>query len=283
MAFHDRLESEFGACLERYRSIEDLFLPEEMQGPFALWSSVVFRAGRAPEFKTYFNPQARGRGQADSLVQEALLRLDMPYAWPALRESVLRRGAELDELKYFALDLSAEPHARVKIYVRHHLATPGDLETASSAAMSYVEGEALHFARAMRGGDRFFYARSPFTCSAYTSEQHERPVATTVYIPVCAFATDDAAVKRRIREYMLEEGLDPSQYERIVDGFANRPLEAGVGMQAWFALRRYRGKARFTVYLATEANHVHQPGTVPAPASHFISDVSHPISTSVEV
>lgn len=264
--FHDRLEREYGADLTRFRLLQDLFLPETMAGPFAVWSSVVFAHGEAPTFKTYFNPQACGLRQAPALVAEALQRLGMPRAMSYLRETVLRRGPELDELKYFALDLSPAHQARVKVYARHHEATPEQLEAACSAARSYVRGEALEFAREM-AGDEVMRARAPFTCSAFTSESGDaRPASTTLYIPVCAYARDDAAVRQRVRAYMLQRDIDPGLYESIVDGYANRPLDAGVGMQAWFAIRRHHGQARFTVYLATESHRVHQPGTVPAPS-----------------
>lgn len=264
LAFHQRLEREFGADLRRFRIVQDLFMPEDMEGPFAVWNSVVFAKGKPPAFKTYFNPQARGRAKAYALVEEALQRLGLDRAWGSLCRTAARRGPHLDEVKYLALDLTSEPESRVKVYVRHHGATPDDLEIASSAAAGYVPGEALHFARAM-GGDRDRLAeRATFTCSAFIEGQDERPVATTLYVPVCAYAKDDAVVTRRVDEYLVQNGIDADLYGRIVHGFANRPLAAGVGMQSWVALRRYGGKARLTVYLATEATQVFQPGTIPA-------------------
>src|SRR5690606_18722409 len=136
---------------------------------------------------------------------------------------------------------------------------------AASAAESYVPGEAVEFVRAMRGGDERLNARAPFTCSSFVGERAERPVATTLYVPVCAYARHDAEAKERVRRYMEEKGVDSRQYCALVDGFADRPLDAGVGMQSWIALRRYRGVARLTVYLGTEANHVYEPGEIPAP------------------
>jgi hypothetical protein len=263
LALHGRLEKEFGATLDRFRRLEDLFAPEGMQGPFALWSAVVFSRGRRPSFKTYFNPQARGVEQAPALVQEALGRLGMHDAWPSLARSVLRRG-RLDELKYFALDLVPGPEARVKVYVRHHDATPDDLERACQAAKSYVPGEAVAFAQAMRGGEKPMAVRAPFTCSAFTSSDGP-PTSTTVYVPVCAYAKDDAAVRTRVTDYLDRNGIGSKLYASIIDGFANRPLESGVGMQAWVALRRIGGKASITAYLGTEAARVYAPGCVPAP------------------
>jgi hypothetical protein len=155
----------------------------------------------------------------------------------------------------------------VKVYVRHHRATPVDLEIASGYSKSYLPGEALDFVRAMRGGDDHVELRAAASCSAFVAEGGPHPTSTTIYVPVCAYARDDLVVKARFHRYLTERGIDARRYGAIIDGYANRPLDAGVGMQSWIALRRHRGKARFTVYLATEANRVFAPGAVPAPTA----------------
>jgi DMATS type aromatic prenyltransferase len=265
LAFNERLERDFGANLGRFRQVEDLFLPEAMHGPFAVWYSAVFSEGRPPAFKAYLNPLARGTTAAPRLVAEGLARLGLRDVCPSLVNSVLRRGPHLDELKYFALDLTDEPEARVKVYVRHHSASADELEAAVSAAQSHEPGEATLFVRAMRGSEARLEVRAPFTCSSFIGDGAAAPVATTLYVPVCAYARDDAAVHRRVRGYLMQKQIDPARYDALIEGFANRPLENGVGMQAWTAFRRHRGSARLTVYLATEANRVHPPGSVPAP------------------
>ncbi|HTV23866.1 MAG TPA: tryptophan dimethylallyltransferase family protein [Polyangiaceae bacterium] len=267
LAFHERLGSEFGAHLDRLRQVQDLFLPAGMRGPFAAWCSAVFSANEPDSFKLYLNPQARGAADAPALVAAGLRTLGAGGAWPALEASVLARGPELDELKYFALDLSSEPRARIKVYVRHHDATAEQLEHACSGARSYAAGEALEFVKAMSGDTEVLRVRAPFTCSSFVADDLDRPLATTLYVPVCAYAHDDAAAHRRFHDYLVQSGTDPALYDAIVRGFANRPLQAGVGMQSWFAFRRQGQSARFTVYLATEANHVHAPGEIPAPTA----------------
>ena len=276
IAFNERLERDFGANLERFELLRDVFLPENMQGPFAVWSSAVFARGRAPGFKAYLNPLAHGAEHAQELVKEGLARLGLAKVWQSLEHTVLRRGSDLDELKYFALDLTPSAEARVKVYVRHHAATPNDLEIGTSAAANYVAGETLDFVHAMLGNDERMFARAGFTCSSFVGTALDRPVSTTTYIPVCAYARDDAAVLDRVRSYMDERSMDSSAYEGLIWGFANRPLAEGVGMQPWIALRRINTVTRMTIYLATEANRVHSPGTVPAPTedrSAFLDDV----------
>ncbi|HEY3493460.1 MAG TPA: tryptophan dimethylallyltransferase family protein, partial [Polyangiaceae bacterium] len=210
LSFQARLEREFGASLQRFRQVEDLFVPEDMQGPFAIWSSAVFSPRKAPSFKAYLNPQARGIEHSHALVREGLERLGFSRAWINLESTVLRRGPELDELKYFALDLSDDAEARVKVYVRHHAASAEDLEFASSIADGYIENETLDFVRAMRGSDERLVQRAPFTCSSFVGSAAEYPAATTVYVPVCAYTHDDAAGLERVRSYMQRQGLDSS-------------------------------------------------------------------------
>ncbi|NUP06099.1 MAG: hypothetical protein HOW73_08575 [Polyangiaceae bacterium] len=271
LELHERIERDYGADLARFRVVEDLFAPEGMAGPFAIWSSVVFSPNKRPAFKTYFNPQASGRGRASALVEEALDRLGFPSAWAALCKTATRRGPRLDEIKYFALDLSADAQARIKVYVRHHEATPDDLEQACSGQRGHVPGDAVAFARAMRGGTDPMSARGPFTCSAFVEGDDERPSATTLYVPVCAYATDDGVVRDRVRGYLADQVAIADRYTTIVDGYANRPLSAGTGMQSWVALQRSKGVPRITVYLATEAAEVFEPGTVPAPTTPVVT------------
>lgn len=271
LAMHEELSRNYGADLSRFRLVQDLFTPPDMRGPFALWSAIVFTNGRRPSFKAYFNPQAQGAGGAVALVEEGLRRVGLPNAWRQLAATLARRGPHRDELKYFALDLSQSDQARVKVYVRHHDATPADLEVAASAAPGSSHGEAEDFARAMGGGARRFKDRATFTCAAFVGGADERPSATTQYVPVCAYALDDLEVEQRVCSYLLSQQMDDTPYRRVLSGFANRPLNAGVGMQSWVAFRRYQGVPRLTVYLGSETHRVFSPGTVPAGTREHMS------------
>lgn len=274
LALHERLERDFGADLTRFRAVVDLFAPPGMQGPFAMWNSVVFSKDKPPSFKTYFNPQARGIGHAPALVDEAMERLGLPNAWSSIAAHQTRRGPWLDEIKYFALDLEPGDRARIKVYARHHDAAPEDLEAACSGQRAYIPGEAAAFANAL-GGEGPLSARATFTCSAFTEGHDDRPATTTLYIPVCAYGHDDAKVRDRIESYLASQSFDSSVYTRVLTAFAGRPLDAGVGMQSWLSAKRDpRGGARITVYLATEANRVYPPGSVPA------ADVSRSVYVS---
>jgi ABC-type transporter Mla MlaB component len=271
LAMHQELAQRYGADLSRFDRVKDLFTPPDMQGPFALWSAVVFANGAPPSFKAYFNPQAQGAGSAVALVEEGLRRLGLTEAWQHLARTLARRGPHRDELKYFALDLTASAQARVKVYVRHHDATPEDLEIAAAAAPGSSHGEAEDFARAMGGGARRFKERATFTCAAFVGGKGPGPSATTQYVPVCAYALDDLEVQERVASYLLAQRMDDTPYRRMLAAFANRPLDAGVGMQSWVAFRRYQGEPRLTVYLGSETSRVFAPGSVPAATRAHLS------------
>lgn len=266
LEFQERLERDYGADLTRFRLIQDLFIPENIQGVFAVWNSVVFSRRRPPQFKAYLNPQAQGVSESHRLVREGLRRLGLDNVWDRLEQTALRRGPHVDELKYFALDLMPGGESRVKVYVRHHDVTATDLEIAASAAENYEPDETREFVEAMSGHIPLLHERAAFTCSSFVESCHDRPKATTVYVPICAYARDDNVVLTRVCDYLEKQGISSTRYEAIVRGFANRPLQEGVGMQPWIAFRRHGG-VRLTTYLASEAYHVHQPGTVPAPTA----------------
>lgn len=261
LAFTERIEREFGADLTRFRKIQDIFLPEDMQGRFALWHSVVFDRGQSPQFKAYFNPQIKGCGRAQSLTEAALHRLGMDYAWSSIC-STAQRGPYLDEIKYFALDLTDDEKARVKVYVRHHNASVKDIESACTVAENYTPGEVSNFVRAMNGNRDCLAERAMFTCSAFI-ESRLKPTAITVYVPVCAYADNDAVVHQRVCDYLKDRKIDPDAYNSLISGYANRPLNAGVGMQSWMAFRQQHA-AQLTVYLATETRKVYPNGSIPA-------------------
>ncbi|HEY9851930.1 MAG TPA: tryptophan dimethylallyltransferase family protein [Leptolyngbyaceae cyanobacterium] len=262
LAFTERIECEFGADLTRFRKIQDIFLPEKMQGKFALWHSVVFDREQPPQFKAYFNPQALGETRAQSLTEKALHRLGIDYAWSSICQTA-QRGPYLDELKYFALDLTNDEKARVKVYIRHHNASADEIESACRVAENYTPGEVSNFVRTMSANQDCLTERAMFTCSAFI-ESKLKPTAITVYVPVCAYAQNDAVVYQRVYEYLKHHKIAPDTYDSLISGYANRPLDAGVGMQSWIAFRR-QNVAQLTIYLASETRKVYPNGSIPAP------------------
>jgi len=131
----------------------------------------------------------------------------------------LGRGEQLDELKYFALDLTDEARARVKIYVRHHARRPRSWSTRRCRAPSQP-GETLDFVRTMRGG-------SAVCTRAPRSRAPRSSVISMIVLPpprcMCRFAHMLGTTKRCDSEFEISDpaGGDPGLYDSILSAYAN--------------------------------------------------------------
>lgn len=252
LALNERLAREHGADLERFRLVEDLFRPADPTQSFAIWHSVCLFAESKPAWKIYLNPQAQGRGRAAAVVEEALVRLGYPNAWPALSAIAGRRGPDLDELKYLSLDLTQGRAARLKVYFRHHRATAAELEQAFSAARNHVSGDVIEFCDMMVDSEGPFVAKPVGSCFSFVEGDDARPSKATLHLPVARYSANDAIVAERVSAYLDKHGIDPVSYEEPIKAFANRPLEDGVGMHSYASFRREKSGQRLTLYLSPE-------------------------------
>ncbi len=259
------LAHDFDVDLARLQRIEDLFLPRNDNASFSLWVAVSLPADRQPEFKIYVNPEAQGEDSANAVVEEALLRLGFGGAWSAVSEGLIRRGSDRDLLKYLSLDVGSSRNARVKVYAAHVRPTALELEQAASCALSYQAGEVTQFVATMAPqAGRVLTGRCPQTCYSFIEEYGERPVAATTHFPINDYAPDDREVERRVLAWLKQLGLSGDVYSKAFYAMADRPLEAGIGLQSYASFRRDRGKARFTAYFPVEA---YQPGKIASPYS----------------
>ena len=262
-ALSERLERDFGANLERLRLVEDLFLPEDPSGSFAVWHAISFRGQHQIDSKVYLNLQARGRSLAPALAEEALVRLGLGRAWPSFTRIAARRGEDADELLYFSLDLAATPEARVKIYLRHHRATAQDLEAALALAPQLESGHAARMIHALGGGEGPFATRAIVSCFSYVDGDVERPSEATLYFPIGSYVAHDLEATTRISAYLKEIGVSTSAYEAAVEAMAWRPLDRGVGLQSYVSVRHKHGQPRLTMYFSPEAYSTQPPRALP--------------------
>ena len=265
-ALSKALAEEFGMPLDRLTAIEYLFAPTDPTAKFSVWHAVSLRADVAPEFKIYLNPQAQGRENSAGVIESALHRLGFPDAM------VPYSGRVLDEIKYVSLDLSRRADARIKLYAAHHDAVGEDIEAALRPARYHVEGEATDFCIHMAGGVGPYTSLPVQTCLAYATN-HDAPMMGTVHFPVRAYAENDEIVRDRILQYLGE----PTEriYNSVMDNFANRPLNEGVGMQTYASLRQQKGGSRVTVYLSPEMYSVDRANALPmsiAPMSLVVTN-----------
>jgi DMATS type aromatic prenyltransferase len=256
-----QLAERYPLDLSRLTAIEDLFLPKAPHGSWAMWHAVAFRKGRAPEFRVYLNPHASGPGRAGAVIEEALGRLGFHGAFGTLLNHALRRGPELDDLRYFSLDLTAT-EARVKVYVFHEDSDAALLEEAARAAHNYAPGEVGDFCRLMAGPGPW-RARPIATCYAFTAADRVRPLTSTVHVPIRAYAPDDRIAAKRLLAYADHRAVGPADLQGAIDAVAHRPLAAGSGLITYASMRAEGNRPRLTAYLAVECYATDPPRTEP--------------------
>ncbi|HEY6033588.1 MAG TPA: iron-containing redox enzyme family protein [Kofleriaceae bacterium] len=252
------LREHHGADLSRFERIEDLFEPRTPQGLFALWHAIVFRAGGAPEAKVYLDLRARGTALAPALLEEALDRLELGGAYPALMREACPRGLARDELVYFSLDLAAHATARVKVYFRHHRANASDLERVIGDRGGVGPGEVAAFCETMLGSAGPYTARPVVSCWSFSAGTE--PSGATIYAPIAYYVRDDAEARARIHRWLDGQNIDVERYDRCVATYARRPLDRGAGMHSYVSFKRDATRPKLTCYLAPEAYRTFAPG-----------------------
>ncbi|MBL8740643.1 MAG: hypothetical protein JNK04_06110, partial [Myxococcales bacterium] len=231
-----RLESELGVDFARFDRIADLFLRDDAPGPFAVWYAASFAADGTPSFKAYFNPLWRGVRAAPNIVEEALARLGLNGAWATISRA-MPRGPELDELRFFSLDLGNTSAARVKVYGFHFDPTIDDLLHTLSVVPEADLDAVRRYCRVLVDGEGTLRAvRQPGTCLAFVGDSAV-PKTGTLHSPSRAFASDDAMAHKRVVVAMSEVGLPSAPFEAAVSAYVTRPLDQGSGAIAWAAIR----------------------------------------------
>lgn len=277
LELNQQLAKQFNVSLDRFEQIADLFSPTNSAAKFSMWHAVCFYPDKEPAFKLYLNPQSQSPSRAAAIVEESMVRLGFTHAWPTLAETAAQRGPDKDEFVYFSLDLAAHSHARVKVYLRHHDATPTELESALSAARNYVPGDAIEFCQAMAAGQSSFSAKPVITAFSWVEGDNITPSSSTLYLPISNYAADDRVVCDRLDLYFIQHGLPVSIYQSTIQASASRPLEAGIGMHSYFSIRREQQQRRVNIYINPEINKVRSSTTIstskPAMFSPSVEDV----------
>jgi DMATS type aromatic prenyltransferase len=250
LAMNRWLAQEHDIDLLRLAAIEGLFAPTAACPRFSIWHAVSLHAEGSPAFKVYLNPQARGRATARATVEEGLRRLGFASSIAHLPPA----GAQVEE-RYFSLDLTARPEARVKVYTAHTDATSADVDLALTKARWWRPGAAAAFCEAL--ADSPWFASNPvLTCLSFVEGQ-AMPTEGTVHFPVRAYAPNDEVIRQRLVGAIHPAGA--AHYQRALAAFARRPLARGIGMQTYASLRLDEGHAHATVYLAPEVYQVGAP------------------------
>lgn len=249
----ERLEQSFaGVSIDRLRLVADLFEPTSPQCRYALWHAVSFSAEHAPKFKVYVNPLAQGADRGPAVVCEALTRLGFASA---LQDVFGNRDGRC-EFRFFSLDLSKDPDARVKVYRVHHDATHDEIESWLRVVPGYSTDLVKQFWSTIAGPSSRF-CRIPVSTYLSLNSRHERPTSATIHFPVRSYADNDLEVFQRLQEFMAPDEME--LYSRALTCFTPRPLAAGIGLQSYVSVRLHDGPRHVTVYLSPEAYQVEAP------------------------
>jgi DMATS type aromatic prenyltransferase len=258
--FLDTQVHRFGLSTSRLDAVQDLFATEHPQGEFALWHSLVFRSGRRPEFKVYFNPELKGVERAPELVAEALRRLGLGTSYQTMLDHGVRPGelGRRDRLSFFTLDLHDGPQARVKLYLTHHGAEVRDVARAAGIVDGVDVAELTEFCEAAGGGPGLFNGR-PFVSSYTFTDGADKPAGYSGYVPIRGYVSDDEEARDRVVALLARCGFDSAQLDRAISAVTQRPLRDGVGLIAHVSLRLGPPRPGVTVYLSAEAYRVSPP------------------------
>lgn len=241
----------------KFDAIQDLFLPAERHGEFSLWYSLILRIGMAPLLKVYFNPQVHGPERAATLVAEALKRLGIDNAYPAMVSRALTRHGR-DRFSFFALDLDNGPRARVKVYVSHEGAETADVERAAGLVPGIDPRLIREFCAVLGGGTGPFTARPLISSYSFVAGDTGRPSNYSLYLPIRDYVPDDEVARARLLAVMAQYSMDASGLDRSLAAVSRRRLRDGVGLIPHVSLR-LGDTSGITVYLSSEAFGVTPP------------------------
>ncbi|WP_307849762.1 tryptophan dimethylallyltransferase family protein [Qaidamihabitans albus] len=250
--FLDVVTARYGCTADRFDAVQDLFLPAQPHGKFALWFSLIFRPQAPPHLKVYFNPEVRGPERAPELVAEGLRRLGMDNAYDIATAHALRRGSR-DRFSFFALDLDDSPLSRVKLYVSHESGRSEDVEQAATAVSGVDVAEIREFCRLVGGGSGPFTGRPLISSYSFVEADPGRPGNYSLYLPVRDYVPDDETARSRVRSFMSRRGLDQADLDRALRAVTNRSLRERAGLIAHVSLRLGGFGAGTTIYLSSEA------------------------------
>ncbi|WP_202523324.1 MULTISPECIES: tryptophan dimethylallyltransferase family protein [Kitasatospora] len=240
--------------------VQDLFLPDDPQGSFALWIALELTPGGTPRMKVYLNPAATGPDRAAATIREALRRLGHHQAYDSLPPA--------DRLLFLALDLGAWETPRLKVYTAHHglrASTVGTLNRMAGGPPAAETEAFLHTAAGLPADqDAVFDRRPVLSCHSFTDPAADRPSGFTLHVPVRDYAQDDREALGRAETLLTRYGIAPGILGDALGALTPRRPEDGVGLIAYLAMVHQDGRLpRLTAYLSSEAYRVRTPNRRP--------------------
>jgi hypothetical protein len=242
-----KLASQPGVSLDRYLSVEDIFLGGAGHEPAPLWHAMAWRPGKGLAFKAYFGLYGWDHRRREAVIGQAMQRLHMDSAW---RNTARSHGTVPSdrELEFFALDLSHDPKARAKVYYRNHDVNLDTVNALASTARAHDPLHAPKVFRILAGPHRNDAGEAALTCLAFRDGADRADEATT-YLRMSDLCGDELEVVRRVQAVLLEEDVPIGPYRALVDSLAPKALESFTGFQELVSYRTGRCPGDVTIYL----------------------------------
>jgi hypothetical protein len=236
------LASRHNASIDRYLSVEDIFVTPDPRGFFAMVHGFTWRPGAAPVHKVYLDPRSGGPGGAQDAVLAAMSRLGMATAWQAVVDHV-------DGLvpRCFSLDLSASPDARVKVYFGHPGVDAAEIDRRSAVVPGHQPGRFERVLQHLTGRRVAGWSVPPGTCYTFRAG-HDRPTSVALYMTLIPELANDEAVRYRVAGLLRDEGIRPAPYLSAAEALADGPAALS---RTQHCLAYHSGRVpRVSVYVA---------------------------------
>lgn len=256
--FLDVMKQRIGIATERFDALEDLFLPEQPQGKFAFWYSLIFRPSSPPKLKVYFNPAVRGADRSHELVAEGFRRLGLHDAYDIAMHHAMVRG-DSDQFSFFAVDLDDDPLSRVKLYISHQDGTSDDAERAAKAVGGVDPVQVKEFCELLGGTTGPFTGRPLVSSYSFVEAAADGPGNYSLYLPIRSYVPDDEVARERVLSFLDRRGVAQANLDRAIRAVSRRPLRDGVGLLAHVSLRLGQFGTGTTIYLSSEGYDVLPP------------------------
>jgi hypothetical protein len=230
----------------RLDHVRETFTPRAGRpSPAPLWHSIAWRPPSGVVHKTYFGLYSWPHAHREAAVTEAMARLGLATAWADARRRV--ETVEGDrEIEFFAVDLTDDAQARVKIYYRNHDADLAEVERVAAVALHHDSRQARAAYRTLAGEDADA-GEAALSCLAFRSGV-DRAAESTTYLRLPALVPDDREAVERTAALLHDHGVDPGRFRTLAAALAPGPLSGSRGVLELVSFRAAGRHGDVTTY-----------------------------------
>jgi hypothetical protein len=178
---------------------------------------------------------------------EAISRLGFSNMWPAL----LKLRSRGDSFFGLSLDLSENPGARLKVYVRHRNTSSKELDDRAALVNTINKGEWYSFCRSIIGKENPVFHWPVQSVYHLNSEHPNEFVRAVLDLPILPYIENDFVACNRISSFLKDCGLRHDIYTQCVYALESSPLELEQGIHSYISYYKEKDKPKVTVYFSS--------------------------------